>query len=373
MELVHVTGMQAGYTMGMQPDGRELLVVCVKGTFVIPKSGEEPRLAEEQVPLVMADTFTGEPGLSAPIYESDYPPRKPRCDVLLNGSAYAPGGRPTIKVPVLLQVGSLSKSFLVVGDRVWKKGFLSIKATAPRPFLVMPISYDRAFGGVDATQEDPTKHKTYLTNPAGVGFHHNLDADLVAGEPLPNTEETGKPVTKPNGNYRPMAFGPIGRAWQPRAPLAGTYDKNWLDNIFPFLPPDFNEAYYQAAPPDQQMPHLRGGEQVTLVNLTPEGRTVFRLPTSRLLVWFIMKNGEEKETQAVIDTVLIEPDKKRFMLTWRSSIPLKKNMFEVVQVVLGPNPEDRYQGRSPEEEVFPLSGVPGEEAEASESEAGGEE
>lgn len=359
--------------MGMQPDGRELLVVCVKGTFVIPKSGEEPRLAEEQVPLVMADTFTGEPGLSAPIYESDYPPRKPRCDVLLHGNAYAPGGRPATKVPVSLQVGPLSKSFLVVGDRVWRKGFLSIKASDPKPFLKMPISYDRAFGGVDNSHKDPMKHKTYLTNPVGVGFHFHLDGDVVDGKALPNTEEVREPVTKPNGGYRPMSFGPIGRAWQPRAPLAGTYDKRWLDNNFPFLPPDFNDAYYQAAPPAQQMPYPRGGEQVVLINLTPEGRTVFRLPTSRLLVWFIMKNGEEKETQAVIDTVLVEPDRKRFMLTWRSSIPLKKNMFEVVQVIVGPNPEDRYQRRSPEEEVFPLSGVPGEEGEKSESEAGREE
>ncbi len=71
--------------MGMQPDGRELLVVVVKGTFVIPKGGEEPQLTEEQIPLIEADTFTGEPGLSAPVYESDYSPRKLRCDVLLSG------------------------------------------------------------------------------------------------------------------------------------------------------------------------------------------------------------------------------------------------------------------------------------------------
>ena len=80
MELLNATKMQAGYTMGMQPDGRELLVVVVKGTFVIPNAGEEPKLAEEQVPLIEADTFTGEPGLSAPVYESDYSPRKLRCD-----------------------------------------------------------------------------------------------------------------------------------------------------------------------------------------------------------------------------------------------------------------------------------------------------
>lgn len=59
MELLNATKMQAGYTMGMAPDGRESLVVVVKGTFRIPEEGREPELAEEQVPLVMADVFAG--------------------------------------------------------------------------------------------------------------------------------------------------------------------------------------------------------------------------------------------------------------------------------------------------------------------------
>lgn len=36
MELLNASGMQAGFTMGMRPDGRELLVVAIKGTFRIP-------------------------------------------------------------------------------------------------------------------------------------------------------------------------------------------------------------------------------------------------------------------------------------------------------------------------------------------------
>src|SRR5215813_10890290 len=110
MELLNATGMQAGYTMGMRPDGRELLVVVVKGTFAIPQDWDEPKLAEQQVPLVEADTFTGEPGLSAPIYESDYAPSKPRCDVLLLGSAYAPYGRPAERVRVSLRIGPITSS-----------------------------------------------------------------------------------------------------------------------------------------------------------------------------------------------------------------------------------------------------------------------
>ena len=81
MDLINATNMIAGYTMGMEPSGRELLVVVVKGTFHIPtKLGEAPRLHEQQVPLIMADTFTGEPGYSAPYSEIDFAPRKLKCD-----------------------------------------------------------------------------------------------------------------------------------------------------------------------------------------------------------------------------------------------------------------------------------------------------
>ena len=72
MEFINATQMQTGYTLGMEPSGREYLVVVVKGTFTIPEDGCEPELAEQQVPLVEADTFTGEPGLSSTVYESDY-------------------------------------------------------------------------------------------------------------------------------------------------------------------------------------------------------------------------------------------------------------------------------------------------------------
>src|SRR6516162_8015562 len=112
MELINSTRMLAGYTMGLEPSGRELLVVVVKGTFRIPsEQGARLQLAEEQVPLVTSDVFFGEPGLSAPKYEVDFAPRKPRCDVLVNGSAYAPDGKPTDRVDVRLRIGGWSKSF----------------------------------------------------------------------------------------------------------------------------------------------------------------------------------------------------------------------------------------------------------------------
>src|SRR6266849_4722595 len=336
MNLINATKMQAGYTMGIQPDGRELLVVVVKGTFTIPTDEkQEPKLAEEQVPLVMTDVFTGEPGFSAPVYENDFAPRKPRCDVLLNGSAYAPGGKPAERVPVSLRVGSWSKSFDVVGNRVWQAGALYIAVSKPEPFTVMPISYNNAWGGVDKSQEDPSKHHYYPLNHAGVGYHEYTSGKYMDGKPLPNTEERGAKITNPKGSYKPMAFGPIARAWQPRPKLAGTYDPNWLDNVFPFLPSDFKEEYYQAAPADQQIPFPHGGEEVELTNLTPQGTTKFRLPSLKIPVEFFLRNGQTSQVGATLDTIVAEPDLGRFLVCWRATLPLRKDMFEVTRIIAG--------------------------------------
>jgi len=335
MNLTNATRFHAAYTMGMEPSGRELLVVVVKATFTLPEDGAEPLPAAEQTALVEADVFEGEPGLSAPVLEGDFAPRKPKCDVILNGTAYAPGGRPIDQVPVRLQLGAFSKSFNVVGPRAWVNDPFGWKPTRPIPFVKMPISYGNAFGGRDVSDPDEKNHRWYASNHAGVGFHSNLYAPLVEGKPLPNTEEIGNPVEKPDGKYRPMSFGPMGRAWEPRYKLAGTYDQKWLDDVCPFLPADFKEEYYQCAPADQQIPAPRGGEEVVLVHLTPRGRTSFRFPAFAPPVTFFPKAGPCEETRTSLDTVVFEPDKGRFSCVARASRPLKKNLFEVEQIVVG--------------------------------------
>lgn len=326
--------MAAGYTLGRDPSGAERLVVAVKGTFTLPARGEEPKLAEEQVPLTDADKFTGAPGLSAVTAECDWAPHKPRCDILINGSAYAPGGKPTQRVQVGIKLGAWQKVFTVVGDRNWRGGPVP-RAGAPEPFEVMPISYDRAFGGVDNFHPDPGQHRTYLPNPVGRGYHRLLEPYLVDNTPMPNTEESNAPVTTPNGDYRPMSFGAIGRNFLARYPLAGTYDQNWVDNVFPFLPADFNPAYFQAAPEDQQVEKIVGGEPVILLNLTPDGRRDLHLPVADVPVIFFLRNGSREEMKGAIDTVIIEPEANRLAIVWRASLPLKRDMFEVPQVVVG--------------------------------------
>ena len=164
----------------------------------------------------------------------------------------------------------------------------------------------------------------------------NTDPKVVDGKRMPSTEETGLPITTLKGNYRPMAYGPLGRAWKDRAKWAGTYDQRWQDEVFPFLPDDFSEKYFQAAPEDQQTDYLRGGEEVELLHLTPGGRVTFKLPDLTLPIsYYEPRSSEAHPLQAQADTLLLEPELNRFCVTWRVRQPLKKNLMEIAQVTVG--------------------------------------
>jgi hypothetical protein len=335
MELINATRMVAGYNMGLEPSGRELLVVVIKGTFVLPKPGEAVRLADEQMPLIMADTFTGAPGFSSPVYEIDFAPRKHACDVLLVGRAHAPIGKAVTRMRVRLQVGPMVKVAEVVGPRVWKAGLGGCAASAPEHFTCLPLSYDLAFGGADRRPADESEHDAYRPNPVGRGWHKQLQAKWVDGSPLPNLEVPGQPVTHPAGRYSPISFGPLARGWPARARFAGTYDQAWLDNDFPFLPKDFDERYYQAAPEDQQLPLPKGPLEVVLDGFTPDGERRFMLPFFEAPVQVFPKRGEREDLIANLDTIVFEPDADRFTMSWRVARPLKKSMHEITQVVAG--------------------------------------
>lgn len=350
MELINKTRLEAGYTTSTDKTGREWLVLVAKGTYGIPEHhGHAPRLLEQQLPLVMADVFPGAPGESPALYENDFALYKPRCDVLLNGHCHAPNGQPVTQVNVALKIGSLVKAFKVVGPRVYEAGAFSCSVGDPAPFIRMPVSYAHAFGGVDRTPSDASQHKWYPWNHTGVGFHPGAQLEQLHGLPLPNSEELDTPVTDPGGDYRPMAFGPVGRAWQQRIHWAGTYDQAWLDQQFPFLPEDFDLHYFQCAPEDQQIDYPQGAEEVALLNLDARGRTAFRLPANlKLAMLVVFHDDNVRETTAVVDTILIEPDAQRLVLTWRASSPLGRNIREVAKVIVGQRLERFEQARAHE-------------------------
>ncbi len=347
MQIWNQMGYPHQFTMGMDKAGHEWLVVVVKGTFDFPaQPGGLVQKSAEQVPLVMADMATGLPGYSATLWETDFAFRKPRCDVVANGCAYAPGGRPTERVPVGIKVGNWSKLFEVVGHREWRAIGPLFTATAPQPFLKLPISYDVAWGGVDRLDPDDELPASYKLNPVGTGWSRARNQRFIPGLRLPNTQAVGEEIRSPFGDYKPMSFGPMGRGWPGRIEYGGTYDQNWIDNVFPFLPRDFDERYFQMSPTDQQIAHPRGGEEVVLVNLTQEGRVGFRLPSTSLPIT-LFKGGERSfEANIHPDTILLEPENRRFSLVWRVSQRVDKTILDFSECWVGPPTESMLRARA---------------------------
>jgi len=235
-----------------------------------------------------------------------------------------------------VRVGRVSKAFSVLGPRQWQPGLLGVAAGLPQPFVEQPIGYAQAFGGSQPLKDNPEQQHCYMENPAGIGWYHrSTDNGEIVGMPMPVTEELGKPIDSPHGDFRPMALGPVGRHWTQRAGFAGTYDEAWLADCFPFLPADFDNRYFQAAPADQQTEYLQGGEEVLLLNLTAQERASFRIPRLQVPVTFFLNQGGHETVNAVIDTLLIDTDAGQVQLTWRTSRPLRRNMFEIAQVLVG--------------------------------------
>lgn len=336
MELVNTTPYVIGCTLGMDKAGLDHLLFVAKATYNLPRK-DVSDLSAEQRPLVMADEFSGEPGYSATLVESDYALFKPKCDVLLTGSAYSPNGLPVTNITVSLGVGAMNKSLRVIGLRQWKLGSLGgVVPGEPASFTKMPFSYDTAFGGIDNFHPDVQKHTSYLDNPVGIGYHKELDGAIIHGTPMPNTEAPNENIRSPNGKYKPMAFGPIGRGWPQRLRYAGTYDDVWQENKFPFLPDDFDNKYFQAAPADQQISYISGGERVVLHNLTESRYCSFRLPRMNLeSVVCYLRTGEFRVAKFVVDTIHFFPDEGIYTMTARTSVPFSDDPQACSKVVFG--------------------------------------
>nr|WP_172303832.1 DUF2169 domain-containing protein [Pseudenhygromyxa sp. WMMC2535] len=344
----NATPLLASCFVSVDPEGHERAVVVVKGTFGIPRAGGAPALVDEHErdPFVHADTFTGEPGRSAMVRECEFVPFKPRCDVLLLGAAHAPPGQTVEKIEVALRVGALTKHFEVVGDRYWTMGALGLRPSkSAKPFSRLELSYDVAYGGSD------TKG-AYGPNPVGRGYFDGTPRREQLGQPVPNSQESGCPITSPSGRYRPMSFGPVGRNFADRLELAGTYDDAWLEHVFPGLPEDFRHGYFQSAPLDQQMSYPEGGEPVQLLNLSAEPIPPFVLPTLDLPVCFVMADNTETTLAPVLDTIVIEPDRGRLQLLWRTSILLSQGPDGLREIAVGRMPTGWRRARASGKRYF---------------------
>jgi len=364
------------------------------------------------LPLCRADLYWGEEGLSSVREESDLAPFKPRCDVIINGHAHAPGGNPTefweagvrlsapaprlvlnVEPPKPWRPGApltqeqlyawrdakqdaehrmataptrqvfLDKHLRFSGPRRFERGFFGWSITDPEPALTVPLRWEYAFGGSSliyppseqehSTENHPALNEVCYSNPLGRGWlhdHHIRTArnvgEVVKQLPAPQIEAIDSQITEPYfcerrdgdvtaGEMRnaadsypvqPAGFGVVGRPWAPRLALAGTYDNTWLQERSPGLPEDFDFAYWNGAPVDQQIDFPPPDLRIELFNLvdprlSSNGRICVELPGHRPFILLRLRNGVMLPLPFLTDTLLIDTDAMTLSLTHRVSLP----------------------------------------------------
>lgn len=313
--------------------GIDTLYVTVKATFAM---GGRLEVADPQPPVLLADEYWGEPGVSSLKYASDVHLTKPSTDVVLVGQAHAPGRKPVAQLDVSLAVGKRKKVVRVFGDREWRPGILIAPAsmTKPAPFKTMPLVYERAFGGLHEIEGKKPEILFEPRNPVGSGFAGKRKGDELKGLPLPNLEDPADLVGGTKDQPAPAGFGFVAPAWEPRKSFAGTYDAAWLKQRAPYLPKDFNPRFFNTAHPDLVLDrYLTGGERVEAVNVTPHGVLNFRLPVCELQATVRVAGREEKPVLN-LETVLIEPDDALLSMVWRGAVPCDKRVLKVEEILV---------------------------------------
>ncbi len=333
MNFINNTQLTAAPFFLMDHTGAETLLIVVKGTWSIGQDGTLT-VAAKQVPIMSEPIYSGEPGRSSLIYDSDIVMEKPGTDCVLIGHAWASNsGVPHVNVT--FSVGPVKKQARVFGDRKWmKSGSGAASISRVSPFEKIPLIWENAFGGSDTSPQDPADHQFCLENPVGRGIMANTSKINIDGQLLPNIEDPADLIQKPGQRPQPIGFGMIAPYWQPRAGFAGTYDEQWRRNINPLPPTDLDPRFYSTAAPGLcTSKHLTGTEQVFVEGASRQGALQFELPavTPRAAVRFRQRKDD---VPLLLDTVIVEPDEARVGLVWRGTMNVHGKEHEIARVLV---------------------------------------
>ncbi|CAM3430839.1 DUF2169 domain-containing protein [Paracidovorax anthurii] len=329
--LENLTPFAAEILPGHGADGGMCRTVVVKATLDF---AGRPVAQGRAVPVFRGDEFFREEGLSGTVrHEADLAPAKPKVDVIFNGYAYAPGGRPAARFDAGLAIGRESRTLRVFGKRVWRRrlGLFPV-AEEQEPALRVPVIYGLAFGGQDA--DDPVVF--HPANPSGAGFSAGLPPD---GAPLHQFEWPDDPVRMASDDVSPAGFGCVGRTWLPRRALWGSYAARELQDapgIVTRMPATFDPAAWNCAHPRMQFlpAQLAAGTRLRWMHLSADGEGAFTVPDLRPAVSWVAR-GERATVRPGFDTLVIEPEQEHIVLIWRYTLTQEPARYlESVQVHL---------------------------------------
>ena len=295
---------------------------------------------------------------------TDYWDKKLVSDFVVQGSAFAPDGKPLSRMRVVVQVENYVKRLDVIGKRTidWKSNGKPSFSEA-EPFTEMPLTYENAYGGIDwRTPVDDRGNPAvelllgfdhpgmYPRNPFGKGYL--VQRDPVEGVELPNLEDPDELLTEdkiivsdPRRWYlqplpwcldwvhpvtfpRNVLFAHGVDAWHP-APE----DEQLAEVARGYISSGFRSAmrkrrleagpdplFYQEASTGMIFDDLHGGERVVIRGMHPEDQRIELELPSTLPVLEIEIEGSRERVETNLHSVVVRPaEKKLYILVggWR--------------------------------------------------------
>lgn len=280
-------------------DGILRVTVMLKTTFSLI-AGETSHWAGPEALIASDLPRRSNNLLSSPLRASDMALFKPMCDVLLVGALKAPRGWPATHLFGRLALARgdaplLDKSVLAIG--------MDASGQA-RAVESAPLVWEEAPGGP----------KDGL-NPIG----------------------SSRPSLRALGSDGSGCFAPIPQHWPSRSRLVDASTKDQLKLPSPTLSGVFTWEYFCAAPPDQRIAYLEGGERMLLQGMHADHpRLELTVPSSRACAWIAAKRGGKlawlpnaraRSTDGtawtlLCDTLSIDVDMLTASLVYRVVVPI---------------------------------------------------
>jgi hypothetical protein len=357
--------------------GRTLGALLLKRTYKVERGACVLAPPDEQAPVVLEDVPYGlvAPPQVAPLIAVDEGHAwKPFIDVVIQARAYS--YEPDVRrSTATVRFRDVERSIVVVGDR---RGEIDaagrLRFSEPAPFRAIPVRWDRAYGGFDATalrrrgnaaQEQVARLRPevdldetpfhYPRNPCGRGYLISLDAESFEGLLLPNLEHPFAELTPERlavGAEGAWIRGPLPAAWdfQPLAwfprcaylglpppylldgdELPAEIRRGWATRDLLQIPPITHltspdrvrlEAS-QCAAPGMSFPEIAPDERFELENLhATKRRHVLRLPGEIPEVDFELSPGLHTRAHSHLSTVVLRVDLDEVELLWSARVDL---------------------------------------------------
>ncbi|WP_421703755.1 DUF2169 family type VI secretion system accessory protein [Aliiroseovarius sp.] len=303
------------------PNGSTMAVVSARARITIAPDGAQFYVPD--VELVLADKFAGDPHKTPLLLVNDLIPYKPSADVTLAATLQA--AEPTTSLLGQVRAGDRTTTIRGVGERKW---FFDTRwrLSDPEPIQSLDVCYTKASGGRIIGDPDG---EVDPENPIGAGVVHPEYTPKSREYVAPQIDDPNDPITGDiNSRPRVVGLGAVPPWWARRLSFAGTYDKEWEDNVHPRLPTDFDYRHYQVAPSDLVLNgYILPGMTVETSGFRPNGAAFsFQIPDIAAVARFSFTDGREVWARLHIDGLHLDltqvtPTYDLTMRTWIETCP----------------------------------------------------